>query len=369
MRVALIKLGSRISISSSGTSGGTGEALSIIKMLTTAGVEVDVYTKVLDSDIVHTEFNAYDIESEYNNVNDRGYDALLIMNGNVNYFGGVDSPSQTLNYHIINHFNGHVFYIMCDCNLLLKQIWPTIEKKKWASNYNKEDIEIIRDDIVYISQARFTHKVKEKATKQGIKIKDIIYYPFEKFPLLTITDFPFNENPIYDLLYGGTFRGGKREPDMIKYYFGLDKKFTVEMFGKISLEDFNESKIANLNPPQFGKSVNYDEFGDKMAEARATVIIGDPLYKQWGDLAQRIYESIIVGNVTLMDSSYDFTKRVFTNPELKEFNYVSCIEDVEDRLEKLQDNDFRKHIVELQREDTKIDLENYCKDFAKLLEV
>ena len=366
MKIALIKLGSRVSISSQGTSGGTGETLSIIKILTTAGAEVDVYTKVLEKDEKPEDFNLFNIEDNYKEINNKGYDCLLIMNGNVNYFGGVDDPAQTLNYWIINNFNGKVFYIMCDCNLLLKQIWHSIEKKKWASNYKKEDIEIRRNDIVYISQAMFVPKVLEKARKE-VDIKSAIYFPFEKFPLLTMEDFPFNESPNYDLIYGGTFRGGKREQDMIKYYFGY-KDNIVCMFGKIEEDHFDKNKIGSLEYPSFEKAVSYNKYGDKMLESRATVIIGDPLYKQWGDLAQRIYESIRVGNVVLIDTTYDFMKRVFKNPELIKFNYVSNRQEVEIRLNKLKDNNFRKHIIDLQREDTNIDINEYCRNLVKILE-
>ena len=366
MKLAVIKLGSRVSISSVGTSGGTGETLSIIKILTTAGAQVDVYTKVLDSDEKPTEFNVYNIEDEYKNVNERDYDALLILNGNVNYFGGVDSPSQTLNYYIINKFNKSVYYLMCDCNLFLKQIWPSIEKKSWASLYNKEDIEITRDDIIYITQAKYTRGVLEKA-REYVKIKDAKYFSFEKFPLLTLKELEFNENPTYDLLYGGTFRSGRREEDMIKFYFGLSDKYNVEMFGNIELDNFKQDKIRGLNPPKFGESVAYDKYSDKMIQSRATVIIGDKIYKKLDDLAQRIYESIMIGNVLLIDLSYDYSRRVFTNPELRKFCYINNRRDVEDRLEKLKDNDFRRHIIELQREDTRLDAQSYCNNLIQLI--
>ena len=163
MKIALIKLGSRISISSTGTSGGTGEALSIIKMLIKGGASVDVYTKVLKKDIMPSDFSIYDLESNYEDINNRNYDCLLVLNGNVNYFGGQDDPSQTLNYYIINHFNNRVFYILCDCNLLLTQIWNQIVKKPWSSNYLESDIYIKRDDIIYITQAQAIDKVIEKA--------------------------------------------------------------------------------------------------------------------------------------------------------------------------------------------------------------
>ena len=368
MNIALIKLGVRISINSSNTSGGTGEALSIIKMLIIAGCNVDVYTKVLDSDKFSTDFNIYDIETNYKSINNNNYDCLLVLNGNVNYFGGVDDPAQTINYIIINNFKGKVFYIMCDCNLLLKQIWPSIENKSWSNKYSKSDIYINRKDIVYISQAQFIHKVKEKANKQNVEIKDIVYFPLEKFPLITLEDFDFNTNPKYDLLYGGTFRGGSREDDMIKFYFGYESDFKISMFGKISIDNFNIKKIKNLNYPKFESSVSYDKFGNKMLESKATVIIGDKIYKQWGDLAQRIYESIRVGNVIFIDKSYDFRRKVFKgNKELEDFCYVDDRIDVANRLNKLLDNDYRKHIVDLQREVSNIDKYEYCNSLVNLL--
>ena len=51
MKIAIIKLGSRISISSNDSSGGTGETLAIINMLITAGIEVDAFTKVFEESV------------------------------------------------------------------------------------------------------------------------------------------------------------------------------------------------------------------------------------------------------------------------------------------------------------------------------
>ena len=368
MNIALIKLGSRISINSVGTSGGTGETLSIIKMLTTAGANVDAYTKVLSRDEKPVDFNILDIESNYLDINNKNYDCLLVLNGNVTYFGGKDNRSQTLNYYIINNFKGKVFYIMCDCNLFLKQIWPSIINKSWASLYSRQDIEIVRDDIIYITQACDVSKVTQKAQRY-VNIKKSIYFPFEKFPLLTLRDMPINEFPEYDILYGGTFRSGRREADMIKFYFGYDPDlYKVEMFGNINFNDFNKSKVDGLTSPIFSGPVNYDKFPEKMHESMATVIIGDKIYKELDDLAQRIYESIRIGNVVLIDSSYDYNKRVFKNSELLEFNYVTTREDVENRLDRLRnDSKLREHLIELQRLDTEINEKDYCITLINIL--
>lgn len=105
-----------------------------------------------------------------------------------------------------------------------------------------------------------------------------------------------------------------------------------------------------------------------MNQAIATVIIGDKIYKKQSDLAQRIYESILSNVVTLIDSSYDFEKRTFKDSLLRDFCYVSSAGDVISRLEKLKDNAFRKKIVDLQIEDTKIDINLYCRGLYEILE-
>ena len=366
MKVAVIKLGSRISISSNDSSGGTGETLAIINILITAGIEVDAFTKVLSKDKKPDNFRIFDLIENIDNINKVGYEALIVLNGNVNYFGGVDDPYQTLNYKVINTFKGKVFYIHCDGNLYLKQIWPSIEKKSWKGNYKEKDINIVRNDIIYITQSKNTNLVLEKANKCGVTINTAIYFPLEKFPFISDPNIiEFNENPKYDLLYGGTFRNGRREEDMIKFYFGYDK-FNVTMFGKIDSTNFTKNK-ENLSYPNFEKSVDYKNFKNKMNESIATVIIGDKIYKKQNDLAQRIYECVLSNTVVLIDSSYDYEKRVFKDPFLQEFCYVDSREDVEHRLSLLKDNDFRKTILNKQIEDTKIDRFNYCRDFVNII--
>lgn len=366
MKVAIIKLGSRISISSNDSSGGTGETLAIINMLITAGVEVDAFTKILSKDKKPDNFRIFDLIENIDNINKVGYDALLVLNGNVNYFGGVDDPYQTLNYKVINTFKGKVFYIHCDGNLYLKQIWPSIEKKSWKDNYKEKDINIKRDDIVYITQSKNVELVLEKANKCGITVGKAIYFPLEKFPFINDPSIiGFNEDPKYDLLYGGTFRNGRREEDMIKFYFGYND-LNITMFGKIDESNFTKNK-ENLSYPNFEKSVDYKNFKNKMNESIATVIIGDKIYKKQNDLAQRIYECILSNTVVLIDSSYDYEKRVFKDFYLQEFCYVNSREDVEHRLSLLKDNNFRKIILEKQLEDTKIDVTSYCNDFINII--
>lgn len=358
MKALLIKLGSRMYFDTKSTkmTGITGEALSIMKILKKSYDHVTAYTKVLDKDIKNPDFDFQQINTDHLDE----YDHLFVINGNVNFFGGAEDPEQIMNYEVINKFKGKVFYILCDPALLLKQIWPSVEKKEWGSKYTEEQLNITRTDIECITQAYDVAKIKERS-KKAVPFAAVHYYPMERFPLM-FEGVPYNENPEWDLLYGGTFRGGRREKDMVNYYFGL-KGVKAQMFG-LKLKDFK--KQGSLTPPEFGDPVDYRDFIKKMNTGMATVIIGDPSYIECSDLAQRIYECVQANVVCLIDSKYDPKKRVFKSDELNKFCHVNFKRDVEDRIAKLKaDPSLRKHLCELQLAETaydgwKEDLEKIC---------
>lgn len=366
MKIAAIKLGARIA--PGGTSGGSGEALAILDMLAYNN-EVHAYTKVLSKDAAIKNITMHQIIDEYTTINDENYDALVVINGAVNYFGGVDSPDQTLNYYLINNFKGKVFYILCDPSLTLKQIWPSVAKKEWSANYTQSDIDIVRTDIEYISQPKDVNRILQDIAKNKIMVSNISHYPFEQFPMIQEkTKWLSLDERKYDILYGGTFRSGKRQDDMIKFYFDYDD-LNVTMFGKISEKDFTEKKVANKTFPNFEGAINYDKFNEKMSLAVSTVIIGDKYYKEIDDLAQRIYESINAGVITFIDSDYDRNKRVYKNEMLQKFLYVDSKEDVVKRLDiiKSMTADQFDSLLKLQYEDVKLDIEKYKLDFSNLL--
>lgn len=361
MKLAVIKLGARIA--SGGTSGGSGEALSILKILS-QDHDVHAYTKILSKDEPIPNVTMHQIVEEYSEVT---AEALVVINGSVNYFGGVDSPDQTLNYHIINNFNGPVYYFLCDPSLPLRQVWPSIQKKEWASNYEQSNIEITRNDIIYISQPKDTDKILKDMQKH-VPFAECRHFPFEKFPMLEEPlEFKSLKDREYDLLYGGTFRSGRRQDDMIKYYFDYDSGVT--MFGKIKAKDFSEKKVGNLKHPDYEGAVNYQDFNEKMSTAIGTVIIGDNYYKETNDLAQRIYESILSGVVTFIDADYDREKRVYTDPKLRDLLYVKNRDEVKERLDiikQMSETEFLE-LLNTQYEDVKLDVQGYCSSLTKLL--
>ena len=117
MKVAVLKLGGRIA--NEGHSITSFEAVSVSKMLSIGGFKVDCFTKISSKDKPIPELNIIDIMQNYNKVSGN-YDALMVINGNINFYGGEEPPDQLLNLHIINNFNGPVFYIFIDIVVMIK---------------------------------------------------------------------------------------------------------------------------------------------------------------------------------------------------------------------------------------------------------
>ncbi len=336
MKIGIIKLGSRISYEGKDTSGGNGEVRSIIKILQQQEEnEIHIFTKILEKDRIIDKLFFHQIEDCYDNINDFGLDCILVINGNVNFFGGKEDKSQILNYHIINNFKRQIFYLLCDPALQLKQLWPTMLRKPWSSNYKEKDILITREDIIYISQPyNVNYLINDILPRNKIKINHIIYYPFEKFPCLNDQIPACKLSDLQsDISYGGTMRGGRREQKMIDFYFGYSNDIDVEMFGKIEKSDFTPKKINLLRPPRFSGSVKYDDFLLKMNTALSTIIIGDPLYYKLNDLPQRVFESIWSNVITFIDYDLDKKQRVFGNDkEISNFLYVKNRNEVESKI-------------------------------------
>lgn len=355
MKLAVIKLGARIV--NKGTSGGSGEAISIIKLLSLAGNDVHYFTKILDTD------PKIDFATPHNIFEDdvKNYDALIIINGIVNFFGGVEDPLQLTNYKIINNFKGPIFYMYCDPNLFLRQIWKSVENKKWGKKYSKDDIYISRDDIVYIHQPYNIEPFRSKIERQ-INVKKYVHFPFYKFPLMN-KRLEYN-NKIKDLGYGGTLRYGKRENKLLKFYFGYDK-IKSYLFGNIKLKKFKKWD-GKLNPPIIEHAVQYNEFLNKQSEFYATVNIGDKEY-EGNTLSQRIYESILANNICFIDKEFDPEMRIFQNDKLKDLLYVNNREEVKERLLKLKDEKIHKKICDLQYNDVKININKYASELSNII--
>jgi hypothetical protein len=371
MKVAVIKLGSRISFNANDTSGANGEARSICKMLKGGGgADVHIYTKILKKDNLVEDYKWHDLSEDHRpQINSHEMDALVVLNGNVNFFGGAEDREQLLNYVMINEFKGPVFYIYCDPELTLKQVAPSVSKKPWGEKWEGM-LEITRKDIVYLCQPHDTVKIAYDLKGNEIIPAKIIHFPFEQFPCLN-EQLPFNPTPDVDLSYGGTMRGGKRVKKMAKFYFGQPSELSVEMFGKITAEDFDDKFVAGLRQPTFSGPVKYDEMLPKMNKAMSHCVIGDPYYEKINDMAQRAYESIWSHVVTFIDADMDKLRRVYGRDRvLSDFLYVRDRDELAEKVALMKsDVNLRKQITEDQIKAIAFDPKAYCESFVNLMKV
>ena len=377
MKLAVIKLGGRMNNNADGPVGG--EVMAAIDLLSRGGNEVHYFTDIKPKDISLPNATGHQID-DFKQWKEM-WDALIVINGNVNYYGGGEPRLDLNNIKVINNFNGPIFYIMFDPGLPLKQQWKGVEGKqdkyKWEQKYSKEEIEIVRDDIIYISQPYNLDAVKKLIDPLDIKYKKLLHYPLYKMHLVFYDRLHWDkgeffgrgeldERPI-DIIYGGTFRSGKREKKMIKYYFGYPDDINVEIFGKITSKHFNEKKIKGLRPPIFTKPIKHNVVRQKMMTAYSTVSIGDKWY-EGNNLAQRIYESILSNCITFIDNDLDPQHIVYgQGPLTLNRLYVNSKKDVMEILNYVKQQDCLKEICDKQYEVVKIDKQRYVDDLTSLI--
>jgi len=361
-KIAVIKLGGRIANEGHGIT--SFEAVSVSKMLSIGGFHVDCFTKISDRDKPIKGLNILDINEHYESISKK-YDALVVINGNINFYGGAETREQILNLHIINNFKGKVFYIFIDTLLPLKNVWKSIESKPWGKKYKKEDIFIDRDDITYVTMCYDTDAVYKITNKTCINPDRVVFFPFEKYAF-------FNErldligNKSVDILYGANSFRNKREKKMVKYFFDLPEDINVEFYGKMKPKDFKEKLVEGKRHPRYTGPVKYNENLLKLNTSISTVNISDN-FNEGTQLNPRIYETVLANVVSFMDIDYDPHKRAFTDPELRDFLYIDNKQQLVDRIRRLKnDESFMVDIINKQYENTYISKEDLSKMFSDL---
>lgn len=364
MKLAVIKFGGRINGNADGAVGG--EVLVAIDLLVKGGNEVHYYTKILDGDTPLP--GAYGHQIEF--FEGSSFDALVVINGNINYYGGQEPELDMRNLLVLNSFPGKIFYMMFDPMLPLKQQWESVklkqDKYQWKNKYMQSQIEIKSNNITVISQPYDLLAVKKIWDAMGVKIKNIVHYPLYKMHLVYYDRLShINTDRKVDLLYGGTFRNKKREDKLIKYYFGYPADFNVEIFGKIKLSDFTKKKIVAMRPPSFTGQVKATEMRNKLATGYSTVVIGDKWY-EGKNLAQRIYESILGNTITFIDNDLD-PKHIAYNNKLPEL-YVKNKKDVINFVNSCKsDPEMFKQVCDAQYEAVAIDKQEYVDNLTNLM--
>lgn len=321
MKIALLNLSNNITNYKTVSSG---ETVSFKKVFEKAGHDVDIISKKNGEYAIAFE--------EVEDINE--YDKLVMVNGAINFFGGKENPIITKNYQLLNDWKDEIYYLFTDIRLPFKQLWPAIEKRGWG--YEKDDV-WVDNDIVVISQGEDL-----ELTKKAHKNEDYeyVYFPLEQYYLYLNDDYSEPTEKKHDLVYGGSYRSGAREDKMVEYLFDITK-YDVNFFGNIREKQFKNAEY--FSAPTFDKKVKMHEVRDKISEGVATLIIGDKKYED-NFITLRVWETMTSDAIMLIDKDFDSDMNIMND----EFYYVENKQDILDRLELLENEQFRKDRLEQQ---------------------
>jgi len=368
MNIAIVKIGARISTSNNNIrNGNAGENRKIIDLFVQNNHSVDLLTLVGKQDNPSVYFNYDNIRSldiADNYVDTSLYDALVVINGTNNFFGGEDNYNLCETYHVINNFKGPILYFYTDPLCALKQIWgDNFHKRneKWGTDWKKEDLFISRNDMIMISAATDVD-FEKKPFKSKSVIKDfarVEVFEWQKSVLLEPAE-TVNTNKDVDLVYGGFYRGGTRHKQMEEYLF--DTPYSSRFFGKIQPKHF-ESEYEK-RPEFYEKTGDWSFFKKETNKALATIIFAEDTYHD-SIVTMRVYASILSNVVVFIDEKYDSKHRTFNN----DFNYVNSKSDVAARLARLKtEPGLFEEIVTAQLNAHRLDRDIFYNEFNSLLD-
>lgn len=393
-KMAICKIGGRISFgkvdrngnfsNAKDSSGGNGEAKAIIDIAKKSGAfDITILTRLAKNDYIPEDYKFVDIVKTYNEghlqsfLDEQDFDAILVINGSINAFGGEEKcmyPDIVL-YKMFKAFKKKIVFCACDiCIPFNPKIWTRIHLKKWAYKYTAEEFDLTGKTFYMLTQARdldaFYDVIGLRKTNV-FKKENIQNFSFEKFPCENpIHHVPVNQNPQYDLLYGGTLRAGRRIKKILDWYYN-HPTLNIELFGNMDQEKIaevaKEEGIEIQHKPRFGEPVNYLDNSKKMNQALATVIIGDKLYETTSTVQQRAYEAMCANVVTFIDEDLDKPHNVYGfNSGLEKFLYLKKPDQLEKRIQMLKDvPGLRQKILELQQKIISFDRTEWYNDFAR----
>jgi len=322
MRIGVIKGGANITFSSNNGSAGNADILYALRVLDPSRNEVTIITHRTRNTKMYPVLKFKELHDKDLNLDD--YDAILLFNYSINFFGGAESPSLNSLYRALHNSSVPIFYVQTDGQLPLKEFWPMIRDREWAKGYTEDEFSFNGDRVVVLQQGRDLSKcaTEIRRVKNTIIPRAQKHYPWERTILHNRHKFfPRVEDDVisrpYSLIYGGATRNAKRKRRIQELYFGHE--FMSLLFGNLRL-DMSSCTVARMN------KVSYQEFVKIMKKGIATVIIGDVHYEN-NYFTLRMYESLLAGCIVMIDDRMD-VKHNFYDREFSEL-YVKNRSDIE----------------------------------------
>lgn len=251
------------------------------------------------------------------------YDKILFYNTSINFYGNRENPPLNKAYELMASYKDTIYYLLVDLRLPFQQFWECVEHKGW--DIKKEDV-LITKDIVIVSQGSDLDKTKYVHRKVDEYIKDYLYFPLEQHILTSdpsILD--VNNNPEFDLIYGGSWRSGRRNKKMNDYFGQKDLK--IKLFGNIP-----ENKIENEDVT-FSKKVAPSQVLKTNNSAMCTIVFGDRDYND-NMTTLRLWENLLSRTIVFIDNDFDRNREL----GFPDFLYVENGKELTEKIKILKED-------------------------------
>lgn len=367
-KAAIVCLGTRISLSSNNVRSVDLKYMRDYLMHIMGREQVDYVSKKLKKEADLDYFK----DAEFTDFND--YDEIYIYNASLNPFGGLFKHEALVTFEKLYTFNGDIYYFQIDPKM------PNIDFAKFLQGRNKNGSYVFGCDLKALDFKykidpeildNWTEKVynrikiafdgvdyerycsmwngylKNKETNPKTLNEDVEwfsmfiaeYYAVNEELDLKLTNYNKVDNP-YELVYFGNNRQNERNK-IIKSMYNIPeyKKFCIGF----------DPKIENMD---FMGYVKHDQLFQLIGEkCLATLVVGDNLHN--GNIkSARFFESMLLDVVAFIYTAYDPDRSYVQNEWLKDFIYVSSVEELKDRINRIKANpELYKKIVELERQE------------------
>ena len=252
------------------------------------------------------------------------YDKLLILNDSVNMFGGLEIKTMTTIFKLLHKFNNQIYYILTDLSLPFIDYYKLIKNKPW-NNYNEDDFKL-QNEIIILSQSWNIDLVKR--LHKNISVKNIVYVPFEQWKVFTESSVT-NDNRYIDLIYGGSFRTGRREEKFKDYFFDKED-INITIYGNMKLSQFKN--ITSITPKFLGKIPN-NKVIDMNSNSLATILMGDKNYNN-NIITLRYVEALLSNTICFIDLDFDTNQTIIDC----EYLYVKNGKELINKIKELKIN-------------------------------
>lgn len=327
---------------------------------------INICEQLNDKDDVFCEVvNTYDGDVPFNSIyveqtDPKSYDAMLVMNSHANFFGGVKNDGVLQIYQFLAKLSCPIFYLFNDTNLPFCQLWKNIERREW-NTLTEAEVKITAPFYV-ISQFNNLDDFILKKTEPQIHVEEIRTIDFGTWLLKDYTSKMVANTGEYDFIYGGSFRGGRREEKFKSYFFNRAVKTAI--YGSMKAKQFKTLTESDVEPEWLGR-VNSTEVINTNSKGFSTIVVSEKNYNNNIETI-RLYEAMLANCVTFIDNDFDENHTILNN----DFNYIKSADEIDTKIRQLKsDPELYKRIIDNQNDylykKSKYDYTTKILDFIK----